>query len=49
MNKRVMLITAQETFMVNAMKKNLESEHFDVETTLANVNLISQMENRPQI
>lgn len=49
MEKRVLLISSQETFMVNAMKKNLESEYFNVEVTLANVNTISQMPNRPQI
>ena len=49
MEKRVLLISSQETFMVNAMKKNLESEYFNVEVTLANVNAISQMPNRPQI
>ena len=49
MDKRVLLISSQETFMVMAMKKNLEGEHFSVETTLANVNIISKMSNRPQI
>ena len=49
MNKRVLIISAQETFMVNAMKKNLEGENFQVETALANVNQLSKMQNRPQI
>ncbi len=49
MDKRVLLISAQETFMVNAMKKNLESEYFAVETVLAKVNDISALTNRPRI
>ena len=48
-NKRVLLISSAETFMVNAMKKNLEGEGFMVETTLATLSALSQLENRPQI
>ncbi|MCR4674954.1 MAG: response regulator [Lachnospiraceae bacterium] len=49
MDKRVLLLCSAETFMVNAMRKNLEEEHYAVDVMVANVNELSKMQNRPQI
>ncbi|MCR5396149.1 MAG: response regulator [Lachnospiraceae bacterium] len=49
MEKRVMLLCSAETFMVNAMRKNLEDERYQVEPVIATVNHLSKMVNRPQI
>lgn len=49
MEKRVMLLCSAETFMVNAMRKNLEDEHYQVEPVIATVNHLSKMVNRPKI
>ena len=49
MDKKVLLLCSAETFMVNAMKKNLEDEKYSVTTMVASVNALSQMTNRPRI
>lgn len=49
MDKRVLLLCSAETFMVNAMRKNLEDERYSVETLTADVNQLSKMNRRPQI
>ena len=49
MKKRVLLLCSAETFMVNAMRKNFEDEHYMVDVMTADVNRLSKLEARPRI
>ncbi|MBQ5386277.1 MAG: hypothetical protein IIU40_04450, partial [Lachnospiraceae bacterium] len=45
MDKRILLISQAQGFMVNAMVKSLRGEDFEVLVTEPKVNVISQMES----
>ena len=49
MNKRVLVISDTQSFMVNAIIDNLQRAEYDVKFVLPNVNDISRIEDRPDI
>ena len=49
MNKDVALICKNQSFMVNAMIKNLEEEHFKVETLQPKINELKDLEEKSRI
>ncbi len=49
MEKRVLLISAGKSFMVNAMVKNMTEEAFDVVLGSPKINDFNKMDNRPKI
>ncbi len=49
MNKDVALICKNQSFMVNAMIKNLEEEHFKVETLQPKINELKNLEEKSRI
>ncbi len=45
----ILLVAREQTFMVNAIKKSLQEEHFEVFFAQANIAAISSIANRPSI
>ena len=49
MEKKLLLVSSQKSFMVNAMIKNLNEEYYEVLYTPPKIESVSEMENRPRI
>lgn len=49
MEKRVLLIGDNKSFMVNAIEKGLQRERFEVISMKPNINELSRMDNRPSL
>lgn len=48
MDKRILLVSTQKSFMVNAMMKNLAGESYEVRQVVPKIREFSKMEDRPR-